>query len=297
MTAAKRPLVGLATAAEEAELDEDGQTLIRALDAVGLDAQPVVWTDAEVDYSRFDLVVVRATWDYPRDLARFLDWTRTVEQTTALLNPAALIAWNVDKTYLADLAAAGVPVVPSHFVAPGEPREHPYLDVEHVVKPTVSAGSKDTLRLSPDERERSIDHVGAINASGRTALVQPYLAQVDEVGETGMIFIDGGFSHAIRKGAILEPGAGLIDGLFAPEQISPRTPSASEIEVGEQVLGAVARRAGGATPPLYARIDVLPTEEGPRLLELELIEPSLFLDHVPDAAPGVAGAIHARLGL
>lgn len=161
------------------------------------------------------------------------------------------------------------------------------------MKPTVSAGSRDTLRLGPGEADRSVAHVRAVQATGRTVLVQPYLDTVDTHGETAVVFLDGGYSHAIRKAALLREGAGLVEGLFAEEEITAREPSRAELEVAALALAAL---PPSADPPLYARVDLLHGDSGPQVLEVELCEPSLFLQHAPGAADRFAAAVVARLG-
>lgn len=286
------PRVALATAGEEPDLDPEGRLLLRALAEAGLDAVPAVWDDAAQDWAAYDLVVVRSTWDYPPRLAAFLAWSQHVDDVSRILNGPELLAWTTDKRYLAGLAGDGVPTVRSLFLAPGEGPEHGLLDAEHVVKPTVSAGSLDTLRLGADEPGRSMGHVRHIHASGRTAMVQPYLDAVDSHGETALIYLDGRYSHAIRKGALLERGGDLVEGLFAEEEIEPREPDADERALGEACLGAL---PPSAEPPLYARVDLLRGAAGPLLLEIELAEPSLFLDQAPGAADRLAAAILVRL--
>ncbi|ROP44703.1 ATP-grasp domain-containing protein [Pseudokineococcus lusitanus] len=292
MTAA--PVVLLATCAEVADLDADSRALADALRARGADVRPAVW-DAEVDWAAADLVVVRSTWDYVPRREEYLAWAARVAAVTRLENPPDLLRWSTDKAYLEDLRAAGLPVVPSAVLAPGDGGDHPFLGVEHVVKPTVSAGSKDTLRLGADAEgaRRSADHVLALHAEGRTALVQPYLAAVDDDGETAVVCADGEVVHAVRKGPLLERGGGRVEGLFAEENISARTAAEAELEVARAALDVVRGRTGRA--PLYARVDLLPSEDGPVLLELELAEPSLFLDVTPGAADAVAAAVLRRV--
>ncbi|MEH3078473.1 MAG: hypothetical protein PGN11_17715 [Quadrisphaera sp.] len=292
------PSVALVTCSEVPDLDPEGQHLLAALRERGLDARPVVWDDEDVDWSAPDLAVVRSTWDYAPRRAEFLAWAARAADATRLLNPLPLLGWSTDKHYLAELEAAGLPVVPSAFVEVGDEGDHPYLDVEHVVKPAVSAGSRDTLRLGAHEAARSRAHVAAVHSSGRSVLVQPYLAAVDDVGETALVFLDGELSHAMRKAALLPAGGGLVEGLFAHEDMAPREPSAAEVEVGRAVVAEAARRAraAGAEPMLYARVDLLPDDDGaPRVLELELVEPSLFLDHAPGSAARLADAVVRRL--
>ena len=183
-----------------------------------------------------------------------------------LLNPAPVLHWNTDKRYLAHFEAAGVPIVPTQFLEPGDGPAHGFEDVEHVVKPVVSAGSRGTLRLGDHEVERSRAHAASLLAHGRPVMVQPYLHEVDEHGETALLYLDGRFSHAMRKGPLLTPGMGLVDDLFAQEDMSSREPSAAERELADAVLAAVPTDLGEDL--LYARVDLLPSPEGPRLLEL-----------------------------
>jgi len=282
--------VALATAREVADLDAEGQLLAAELRERGAQVSAAIWDDEGVDWSGFDLVVVRSTWDYATRIAEFLAWAERVSSTTRIENSLPLLRWTTDKHYLLDLERAGVPVVPSVFVEPGQDDTHDLLGVEHVAKPAVSAGSKDTLRLGPEERERSRRHVAALLGQGRSVLVQPYLSQVDDTGETAVVFLDGDFSHAARKGALLRPGADLVDGLFAEEEIGPRDASPAERSAADAAMAALPLD----DPPLYARVDLLPTPDGPVVLELELAEPSLFLEHVPGSAERLADAIMAR---
>lgn len=284
--------IGIATAAEVPDLDDEGRLLQAALNERGADVEPAVW-DTDVDWSAYDVVVVRSTWDYAERLPEFLAWADRADGATMLLNQAEVLRWNTDKRYLAELERAGVPIVPTQFLEPGAGPGHGYEHVEHVVKPVVSAGSRDTLRLGDHELERSRGHVERLLAAGRPVMVQPYLHQVDEQGETALLYVDGEFSHAMRKGPLLTPGMDLVSGLFAQEEMSPRDPSPAERELADAVLAAL--------PPhlpadlLYARVDLLPSDDGPRLLELELTEPSLFLDHFPPAAKTLADAVVRRV--
>jgi glutathione synthase/RimK-type ligase-like ATP-grasp enzyme len=286
------PRIALATAREVADLDPEGQQLADELRSQGATAEAAVWDATDVDWRAFDLVVVRSTWDYASRVAEFLAWAERVSEVTRIENSLPLLRWTTDKHYLRDLDRAGVPVVPSLFVEPGQDAAHDLLGAEHVAKPAVSAGSKDTLRLGPAEHDRSLEHVGALLAQGRSVLVQPYLSDVDDAGETALVFVDGVFSHAIRKGALLEQGAGLVDGLFAEEDIRARDASPAELSIGEAAMAALPSDGR----PLYARVDLLPTPHGPVVLELELAEPSLFLDHAPGSAQRLAAAALRRVG-
>ncbi|MEO7981935.1 MAG: hypothetical protein ABI807_13720 [Sporichthyaceae bacterium] len=282
--------IALATSAEFPDLDEDAAVLLAALVAEGLDAGPAVWTDDGVDWSSYDLVVVRSTWDYQGRHAEFLDWARRVESVTSLANSADVLAWNTTKTYLRTLKDAGLPVVPTDWLDPGDVFVVPEIG-EYVVKPAVSAGSRDTNRyLSGDHDERAVVHAQELLDAGRTVMVQPYLVEVDTYGETALFFFGGQFSHAVRKGPLLTPAMELVSAAYKEETIEPREPTGAEREAAEQVLDALAALAPASRDQLvYARVDLVPGADGdPVLLELELAEPSMFLIH--DGSGGTASA-------
>ena len=260
-------------------LYDDDHPLLPALAARGIDAEPVVWS-APTDWDAYDLVVVRSCWDYTTRREEFLAWAGSVPR---LANPAAVLAWNTDKRYLASLAAAGVPVVATTFVAPGEPYEVPAH--EHVVKPTVSAGARDTARFAAGES--SEEHAQALLAAGRHVMVQPYVTAVDADGETALVSVGGTHSHAAGKAAVLAHGAGHPNDV----EITARTASPAERAVADRVLALV---PGG--PLLYARVDLVPGRDGsPLLMELELTEPCLFLATSAGAAERLADAVAGRV--
>ncbi|MGK5684459.1 ATP-grasp domain-containing protein [Actinoplanes sp. URMC 104] len=278
------------------DLWEDDFPLRDALRERGIEVDAVRWDDAAADWTSYDLAVIRSPWDYVPRRDQFIAWAHSVPR---LLNPADVLEWNTDKRYLAELARAGLPVTPTTFVSPGDTWTPPATG-EWVVKPAISAGSQDTDRYTlPEQHDLAAGHVARLTAAGRTAMVQPYLAAVDEVGETALIFLpdaagDLGFSHAIRKGAMLiGPGEGALDP--GNEQIDPRTASPAERDVAERVLRVI---PGGTKRLLYARVDLIPGPDGePLLVELELAEPSLFLKEGEQqgAALRLAEAIAARL--
>src|SRR5262249_46214256 len=153
-------------------------------------------------------------------------------------------------------------------------------------------GSKDTARFGPGEAERAAALVAAIHAAGRTAMVQPYLDAVDDDGETALMYFAGAFSHAVRKGPLLRAGAEPAAGLHAPEEVRAREPSAAQRALADAALAVVHERFG-VLP--YARVDLVPGPGGPRLLELELTEPSLFLGSAPGAAGRLARALRREM--
>lgn len=274
--------IALATCAALPRLEPDDQLLLAPLAARGIDAVPAIWDDPTVDWSAFDLTVVRNTWDYIHRRDAFLDWARAVPR---LANRAEVLTWNTDKRYLRELEAAGLPIVPTAFVPPGD---RVAVTGESVVKPTVSAGSQDTLRLGDEDAVHA--QVARLHAVGKTAMVQPYLADVDTAGETALLYFDGAFSHAIRKGPMLLPGEVKDPDLFYAEEISPREPSAAERALGDRVVAYVTQRFG---TPLYARVDLLPHGGEPVIIELELTEPSVFVGYADGAPERFADAIAA----
>lgn len=252
------------------EGDGDDAGLVGALRARGLHARWLAWDDPECE--RADVVILRATWDYIDRLDEFLAWTRRVPN---LLNGPEIVAWNTDKRYLSDLAAAGVPVVPSRFFAPGEPVRLP--DGEFVVKPAVGAGSFGAQRFA--EVSAGAAHAEALHAEGRTVLVQPFDPRIAD-GETALVFVAGQQSHAFTKGPILPPPGQSPEfdesGTYAEESLQPADPDFALWDVGHAALRASAERLGIRTEEfLYARVDVIGGADDPRVLELELVEPSL----------------------
>lgn len=296
------PRIAFVTAIAALHRDEDMPPLLEACARAGLDAEVRAWDDPTVSWSRYDGVVLRSPWDYHARLPDFLAWCARAEVAARLLNPLEVVRWNTDKHYLADLAEAGVPVVPTRFVEPdAEPL--PALEAalaafpdaaELVVKPTVSAGSIDTQRYRRDEAFAAANHVGRLLAAGRAAMLQPYLDAVDTRGETALLYFDGAFSHAIRKAALLRPGRDGADHADIPGAIAPRMPDPDELAIGEHVLAAL--RARMRATPLYARVDLIRDAAGqPTLLELELTEPALFFAEAPGAAERFVAALAGRI--
>ena len=274
--------VAIVSATPALGADDDEPFLLPALRGLGAGPSVVVWDDPDLDWSAFDVVVVRSTWDYTMRRAEFLSWVSRTDAVTRLRNRPDVVHWNSDKVYLRDLVRWGVPVVPTDFFSPGEEPAMPG-GVPLVVKPTISAGSRNTARYAADEQAFALAHARQLLDLGRTIMVQPYVASVDDRGETALIFIGGRYSHAVTKAALLLPGERASeDKLFATEKITPVEPSAAERELAETVLGAI---PFDRTDLLYARVDLVLLDDGPAVLELELVEPSLML---PQAPPGAA---------
>ena len=285
-------LIGLTTTPAARDLDEDYAPLAAALDRLGFTADAPAWDDPAVDWRRYALVLLRSTWNYTEDLDAFLDWATRVSRVTRLLNGVDTVRWSTDKRYLLELDRAGVPIVPSAIAAPGETWSPPAA-ADFVVKPSVGAGSRGARRFQADETAAARAHALRLHAAGYHTLTQPYLHSVEANGETALMFIEGEFSHGVRKGPLLAAGGGEVEGLFASESIEPRRPGADELSVANRAVAAIP-----GEPPLYARVDLIRDDTGrPRVLELELAEPTLFFAHGPGSADRFARAVAARLGL
>ncbi|MEU3418987.1 hypothetical protein AB0F39_10645 [Streptomyces murinus] len=273
--------------------DVDLPVLVRALNDAGARADAPYWDDPGIDWSAYDLVVVRSTWDYSWRAAEFTAWLERVARATRIANPAEVIRWNLDKRYLGELAAAGVPTVPTSYLAPGADGA-PALPTDHdyVIKPTSGAGARFAARYTPAEHETAVRHLARMHAEGFTAMVQPYLQGIDVTGERALQFFGGRLLHASRKGAVLSPGTPYDADKVAHPDLTPWQPTDAELAVAEKALAAV---PGSAAPLLYARVDLVDGPDGtPRLMELELVEPNLFLFLHPDSLPRTAAAILAE---
>lgn len=291
--------IALVTAIAAFSLDEDLAPLQRALQALGIDAPILAWDDTSVSWQRFDAALLRSPWDYTDRLPEFLGWAEHTSEQTTLVNPLSVIRANTDKHYLAQLAAAGLAVVPSSFVEPGEAAGaalENFLDAhrdaaDFVVKPAVGAGSRDAQRYGRNQLGEATRHVSRLLSANRSVLMQPYLPSVDADGETALMFFDGVFSHAIRKGPLLQKDEGPTRALFAPEKITARTPGADELALANAILAALPE-----APLAYARVDLVRAPDGtPCLLELELTEPSLFFAFAEGSAERFAASLLRRV--
>lgn len=291
-TAAAGP-IAIVTAAVSRHLDLDIAPTASALSDLGISTQIVEWDDPGVVWSDFAIVLVRSPWDYSTRLTEYLSWIDRVDAVSNLVNEPAVLRWSSDKHYLIDLEHAGVPIIPSTFLHTGDAVTLP-SDGEFVVKPAVSAGSRDTQRYRSSERDNGGLHAEQLLSQGRDVLVQPYIRSVDDRGETALVCFDGVVSHALRKGPILSHGSArrTVDGLYAVEDISVRAPTSDEIHVAALVTAAIP----SSGPPTYVRIDLVEGDGGEVLvLEVEANEPSLFLDLVPGSAEKYAAAIARHL--
>ena len=277
-------LVRLVTCRPLPEPDADEAPLLAALRAAGLDARLAVWDDPSESWEG-GLSVIRSTWDYHLRIDAFLEWVARASKSSTLLNPAAVVRFSAHKRYLVELARAGLPVMPTVLLERGARAkledlmdEQGWRDV--VVKPAVSAASFRTERFRRDQAAAGQAHLDALLAE-RDVLVQPYLPSVEGYGERAVVWIDGEVTHSVRK----SPRFG-----DAHEDVSAAlAPTADERATAETFVAHVGRDL------LYARIDLARDADGrPLLMELELVEPSLFLAQSPPALARLVDAIASR---
>ncbi|AEG43832.1 RimK family alpha-L-glutamate ligase [Isoptericola variabilis] len=295
--------VGLATCSVFPDLYVDDRPLLGALADRGVTAEPVVWDDPAVDWSAYDLVVVRSTWDYSPRRDEFVRWAESLPRVE---NPADVLRWNTDKGYLRVLERAGIPVIPTIWL---DPERHFSKRAVHtrmpafgdfVVKPVVSAGAKDTGRYQPvsaQSRGLAIQHAMELLDAGRAVMIQPYVTSVDTAGETCLVYVDGEFRHAARKNALLT-GPRKTAGLYTEEKMSAVEPGEAQLDVATRALDVARAELGRDEPFLYARVDLVTQDDGtPLVIELELTEPSLWMQYSGDAKTldAFADAIVARL--
>jgi glutathione synthase/RimK-type ligase-like ATP-grasp enzyme len=265
--------------------DPESAAVIAALAEIGIHAELRPW-DQRYPFSDIPLVVCRTPWNYFNHARAFLDWAAEVASATVFENPIELVRWNAHKSYLLDLEASGVPVVPTRLVSrvatPAQRAQALGSEPEVVIKPAVSGGAQGALRVDPRD-PRAGAHLSALLASGE-ALVQPFLRAV-QAGEVSLVYLEQRFSHAVVK----TPAGGdyrvqaQYGGTVARHEPTPE----------QLALGAAALRALPEAP-LYARIDMIGGDQ-PCLMEAELIEPELFLPLAPGATQRYAESLAARL--
>lgn len=280
----RRARVAIATCQRGLELDEDRFATIDALGRRDFDSTLHSWDDPAVDWSKFDLVIIRSTWDYTEQRSRFLDWAFGIRR---LANPFDVIEWNTDKRYLGGIAQEGVATVPTTWIEPGSKIDLP--DGELVVKPAVGAGALGSGRYGANHRDAAAGHVRSLLDAGHTVMVQPYLDTFEHHGEHGLVYLGDRYSHAIYKPPLLVERGPFVVGTLTTSIIQPAKPTDDELAFAEAALDLV---PGGRDRLLYARIDIVQGLDGaPLLVELEATEPHLYFLYGPGSADRFAFAV------
>ena len=257
------------------------------------DGHQISWTNwkSETKWEQFDRVIIRSTWDYHLAPDQFLRKLSKIEEETILYNPIQLVQWNHRKTYLLDLADQHLPTVPS--LVSNELTEYlllSYFDLwqtdQLVIKPIVSASAYHTYKIQPSEVKHFLNQIKEFPLEW---IIQPFLPEIQSSGEVSLMFANCQFTHAIRK--IPKKGDFRVQEELGGEN-QLYSPGEQLLELADEILNSL------TTLPLYARIDLLPTLSGPLVMEVELIEPSLYLKYFPQGAKAFAEAIVSsdRLG-
>jgi hypothetical protein len=282
------PSVHLVTAAHLPDLAPDDQELLRALERLGVRTEVVVWDDTTVDWSAAPVTVVRSVFDYHLRREEFISWVDRVEPLTSLYNPPDIVRWNSHKSYLRRLSEEGFPTIPTEWVDRGgtvdlgaviAARSWP----EAVVKPAVSASAHGTVKVAAGNLDEAQGHLDDLTRHG-DALIQPYLHEFEARGETSVIWLDGEQTHCVRR------PSGMHVPLHVAHVGAPLDPSVDELRLAQRAYEWI------EPAPLYARIDLLDTRDhGPLVLELELVEPALYLRHSVEVADRFAAAVLRRV--
>ena len=299
-----KPRVTLATCLDHPELHPGEEGLPDALAARGVDPRVAAWDDESVDWSDAGIVVLRSVHNYAARREDFLRWTRGIPK---LLNNADVVEWNTDKHYLQELGKRGMPTIETVWLEPDagltKHQVHtrfPSLG-DFVVKPAVSSGSRDTGRFTARDaksRMHAIQHAYSLLQDGRAVMVQRYLQSVDERGETALIYLNGVLSHTVEKKAMLH-GPLASPGTVAEEVVGARGATEQELRLGEQaraaIHGYIKDRMGRDAQLLFCRIDMVEGDDGtPRVIEVSLVDASLYLETTENGLDSFADAIASR---
>ena len=290
--------IGLATCSKLPDWEVDDRPLEAAFRNRGVTVHHPEWDDPTFDFASLDACLVRTTWDYEHRRDEFIDWARRTAAETLLCNPPDIIEWNTHKSYLRDLADAGISTIPTVWVGTGDT-----VDLEAVLtdngwsrgflKPVVGSTARATHRFDADAS--SIESAQAFldeRLAAEDMMIQPYLDRVETHGEDSIMLVDGEITHAVRKTPV--PGDYRVQDDFGASD-APMRPDDDESDLARRIMAMIADRFGG-TMPLYGRVDLLRDAEGaPMVNELELVEPSFFFRHGPEAADRMATALLARL--
>jgi glutathione synthase/RimK-type ligase-like ATP-grasp enzyme len=277
--------VALASCTRLPEDDPDEAPLVAALRSRGLRTEVLAWDDASAPFDRARVTVIRSTWNYHRAPEPFAAWLDRVAHSSRLFNAPDVVRWNMHKRYLLELSTRGVAVLPTELVLQGSSRSVAAIRAERgwhdlVIKPAVSAGSRATRRFAASELAAAHAHLRGL-LEHEDALVQPYVPEIATRGERSLVWIDGELTHAVRKAARFD---GQAEGISIALDVT-----GEERALAHRAVAAVAK------PLFYARVDLVSVSTGPMLMELELIEPSLYFDASRAALERFADGVVRRL--
>jgi glutathione synthase/RimK-type ligase-like ATP-grasp enzyme len=265
--------IAVVTSENAAQLSNDDPILLAAIERAGHEAMHWCWDDPQVDWSSIDVTLIRSTWDYFQRPDEFRVWLASVEAQTKIRNPPAMLNWNFDKRYLSELAGAGVPVVPTEYVGNAEEVQAALervwqLGHSAILKPVISGGSWGLQHLQPGE-------VVELDAEQAPWMVQPFISEIQSEGELAVIALGGEVHHGIRK----RPKSGDF-------RVQAEFGGINTVEAPSEEAIALARQALAACPgkSIYARVDMVRRSGHLEIMEVELLDPELFLVLVPAAA-------------
>lgn len=290
--------IALVTDQDSLPFDFDMPLIEAAFRDRGVDIRLCNWDDHSVDWSSFRCCVLRSPWSYTRRPDAFRAWCKAASTATLLINPLDVITWSLDKRYLEDLDAAGVPTVTTRFIPAGDQAIPAVIAMsasgsDVVIKPTVGANSRQVRRFAADDLDAAIEHIELLHSQDKTAMVQPYLRAIDTIGETNLIYFGGVFSHAIRKAALLGEDGSTAKPTMDVREL--RIPTEDEMAVAASAI-RVAASQGGVSRLAYARVDLVRDNVGrPVVLELEVCEPSFSMPLKPQSADRFAEAVLAEV--
>lgn len=294
--------IAFATCSPRQPMWDDDQLAAEVLAGAGVEVDFVAWDDSDVDWQSYERVIVRSSWDYGGRLEEFFAWAGKVGDDR-LRNTPELIRWNSDKRYLAELEGGGMPVPPTLLVAPGG--RVPELTGKVVIKPVTGAGARDTGRFTPEATPAALALLEQFAERDEIAMVQPYFDEIEINGETAAVLFGGRFAYALNKGAFLGPDevvppdpTGVAAAARDEQLVRLVEARPQEVELAEKTIAWIAAKFGRM--PLYARVDMVRTGSGqPVLMEVELIEPCLYLGHASEletpGAEAFAAAVIAEL--
>jgi len=274
-----------------ANLLQEDAMLTKALNTRGIRVARYSWSNASVDWSRYDLAIFRTTWDYFHKFNAFKQWLHDTAEKTTFLNAIDTVWWNLDKRYLRDMQNSGIRIVQTVFKDAGDPETlesaiHKMEGDAFIIKPAVSGAARDTYRFTRSETA-VVSEVYERLVQQEAMLIQPFVQSILSKGEVSLMLFGGKFSHAVIKNA--KAGDFRVQDDFGGS-VTTYTPNAEEISFAEETVRATKK------DPVYARVDIADDANGdPALMELELVEPELWMRFYPPAAEQFAAYIYDRL--